>query len=75
MWVSIFPPADLEDVSRHILVLDPDLSLSLIQSLATLQDERNPVPPGGKGQGLKLESINLYSDFGIKVSFIINNRI
>ena len=43
--------ADLEDVSRHILVLDPDLSLSLVQSFATFQDEGHSVPP--KGQGLK----------------------
>ena len=35
----------LEDVSGHILVLDPDLSLSLVQRLAALQDKRNPVPP------------------------------
>ena len=52
----MFSPAHLEDVSRHILVLDPDLSLSLVQSLATLQDERHPVPPGGEDQ-------NPYSEF------------
>ena len=40
-----FKSSHLEDVSGHILVLDPDLSLSLVQRLAALQDEGNPVPP------------------------------
>ena len=60
-WELKFPRfllANLEDVSRHILVLDPDLSLSLVQSFAALQDERHTVPPNGRG---------LY--FGNEVSF------
>ena len=63
------PCTDLEDVSRHVLVLDPDLSLPLVQSLATLQDEGNPVPPGAKGQGLKLESIKIHNQI-LELSFL-----